>query len=148
MGANMARRLMQDGHQCVVFDLDPANVSELASEGATPSVSLEDFISKLKSPRVGWVMVPAGPATENTVAELGDLMEPADIIIDGGNSYYKDDVRRSRELGEKKIRYVDVGTSGGVWGILREPRARKTEKEPPRRDIFIVVQAGRVTSSR
>ncbi|HUJ51799.1 MAG TPA: NAD(P)-binding domain-containing protein, partial [Bryobacteraceae bacterium] len=119
MGANMVRRLMRNGHQCVVFDLSADNVKELAGEGATGSSSMEDFVKKLSKPRAAWVMVPAGAATENTVLKLASLMEPGDTIIDGGNSYFKDDVRRSKILKEKGIHYLDVGTSGGVWGLER-----------------------------
>ena len=119
MGANMVRRLMRNGHQCVVFDLSADNVKALAGEGATGSGSMEDFVKKLTKPRAAWVMVPAGAATENTVLKLASLMEPGDTIIDGGNSYFKDDVRRSKILKEKGIHYLDVGTSGGVWGLER-----------------------------
>jgi len=119
MGGNMVRRLMRHGHQCAVYDLSPANVSALATEGATGSNSMEDFVKSLAKPRAAWVMVPAGAATEATVMKLAALMEPGDTIIDGGNSYFKDDVRRSGILKEKGITFVDVGTSGGVWGIDR-----------------------------
>ncbi|HLK18487.1 MAG TPA: decarboxylating 6-phosphogluconate dehydrogenase [Bryobacteraceae bacterium] len=119
MGANMVRRLMRGGHQCVVFDLNPANVSALVSEGATGSSSMEDFVQKLAKPRAAWVMVPAGEATEGTVTKLASLMEPGDTIIDGGNSYFKDDIRRSKLMKERGLHYMDVGTSGGVWGIER-----------------------------
>jgi 6-phosphogluconate dehydrogenase len=119
MGANMVRRLMRGGHECVVWDMNPASVKELTSEGAKPSTSLEDFIRKLNKPRVVWIMVPAGDATERTVNDLAARLEPNDTIIDGGNSYFKDDVRRSKALREKQINYVDVGTSGGVWGLER-----------------------------
>jgi 6-phosphogluconate dehydrogenase len=119
MGANMVRRLMRDGHECVVFDLNPENVKGLASEGAKGTASLEDFVSQLQRPRVAWVMVPAGEPTERTVMALAEKMEAGDIIIDGGNSYYKDDVRRAKALREKGMRYVDVGTSGGIWGVER-----------------------------
>jgi len=119
MGANMVRRLMRGGHECVVFDLSDDNVKQLAAEGATGSDSLDDFIAKLHKPRAVWLMVPAGPATEKTVDDLAARLESGDIIIDGGNSYFKDDVRRSKALREKKINYVDVGTSGGVWGLER-----------------------------
>ena len=119
MGANMVRRLMRGGHQGIVFDLSVDNVKELAGEGATGATSLEDFIAKLDKPRAVWIMVPAGEATEKTVAELSAHLEPGDIIIDGGNSYFKDDVRRAKALREKQINYVDVGTSGGVWGLER-----------------------------
>jgi 6-phosphogluconate dehydrogenase len=119
MGANMVRRLMRGGHQCAVFDLNPANVSGLAAEGATGATSMEDFVAKLTKPRAAWVMVPAGAATESTVMKLAGLMEPGDTIIDGGNSYFKDDVRRSKAMKERGLHYLDVGTSGGVWGIER-----------------------------
>jgi len=119
MGGNMARRLMRHGHECVAFDLTPANVDALAREGAKASTSLDDFVRKLTKPRAAWVMVPAGKATEDTVLALASKMEKDDIIIDGGNSYFKDDARRSKALKPQGIRYVDVGTSGGVWGIDR-----------------------------
>jgi 6-phosphogluconate dehydrogenase len=119
MGANMTRRLMRGNHPLVVSDLSADNVKQLASEGATASSSLDDFVSKLKPPRAAWVMVPAGDATEKTVMALGEMMSSGDIIIDGGNSYFKDDVRRSKLLQKKGINYVDVGTSGGIWGIDR-----------------------------
>ena len=119
MGANMARRLMRGGHACVVFDRNPPKVKGLASEGAVGSASLPEFVGKLTQPRVAWVMVPAGDPTEQTVLALADTMESGDIIIDGGNSYYKDDVRRAKLLAKKGIHYVDVGTSGGIWGVDR-----------------------------
>jgi 6-phosphogluconate dehydrogenase len=119
MGANMVRRLMRGGHECVVWDVSAANVDALAGEGGTGAASLDDLIAKLKAPRAVWIMVPAGPATEKTVTDLAARMDPGDIIIDGGNSYFKDDARRARELKEKGINYMDVGTSGGVWGLER-----------------------------
>jgi 6-phosphogluconate dehydrogenase len=119
MGANMVRRLMHGGHECVVFDQNPDSVKQLAKEGAIGATSLDDFISKLLKPRVAWTMVPAGIPTEETIVALAERMEPGDIIIDGGNSYYKDDVRRAKALKEKGINYVDVGTSGGIWGVER-----------------------------
>jgi 6-phosphogluconate dehydrogenase len=119
MGGNMVRRLMRGGHECVVRDLSPENVKELANEGATGSSSLDDFVAKLKKPRATWVMVPAGDPTEQTVLALAQKFEPGDIIIDGGNSYFKDDVRRSQKLKERGIHYIDVGTSGGIWGLER-----------------------------
>ncbi len=119
MGGNMVRRLIRGGHQCVVFDLNPDNVKGLVSDGAAGATSLDDFVGKLTKPRTAWVMVPAGDPTEHTVMELAKRMATNDIIIDGGNSYFKDDVRRAKALKEKGIRYLDVGTSGGVWGIER-----------------------------
>jgi 6-phosphogluconate dehydrogenase len=119
MGANMVRRVMRDGHECVVYNRSPGPVQELVGEGATGSDSLADLVSKLAAPRHVWVMVPAGSATESTVQELSGLLSAGDCIIDGGNSYYKDDVRRSEMLAAKQIRYLDVGTSGGVWGLDR-----------------------------
>jgi 6-phosphogluconate dehydrogenase len=119
MGGNMVRRLMRGGHECVVRDLSPENVKELAGEGATGSSSLDDFVAKLKKPRATWIMVPAGDPTEQTVLGLAQKFEAGDIIIDGGNSYFKDDVRRSQKLKERGIHYIDVGTSGGVWGLER-----------------------------
>ncbi len=119
MGGNMVERLMRGGHQCVVFDLSPDNVRKYVEKKATGSSSLADFVGKLTKPRVAWVMVPAGPPTENTIAELAKHMQSGDIVIDGGNTHFKDDVRRARELRAKGIHYVDVGTSGGVWGIER-----------------------------
>ncbi len=119
MGANMTRRLMRGNHQLVVSDLSADNVKQLASEGAVSTSSLQDLVSKLKAPRAVWIMVPAGDPTEQTVLKLADLLSSGDTIIDGGNSYFKDDVRRSKMLAKKGIHYVDVGTSGGVWGIDR-----------------------------
>jgi 6-phosphogluconate dehydrogenase len=119
MGANMVRRLQRGGHSCVVYDRDASNVAALAKEGATGAASLDEFCAKLAAPRAAWVMVPAGAPTEETVTALGERLSPGDIVIDGGNSYYKDDVRRAHLLGAKKIRYLDAGTSGGVWGIER-----------------------------
>jgi 6-phosphogluconate dehydrogenase len=119
MGGNMVRRLMRGGHQCVVTDLSPQTVAEFGKEGATGSTSLDDFVAKLTKPRAAWVMVPAGNATEQTVNALAQRFEPGDTIIDGGNSYYKDDVRRSQRLKDCGIHYIDVGTSGGVWGLER-----------------------------
>jgi len=119
MGGNMVRRLLRGGHQCVVTDLSPQTVSEYAKEGATGSTSLDDFVSKLTKPRAAWVMVPAGDPTEQTVMTLAQRFEPGDTIIDGGNSYFKDDVRRSQKLKDRGIHYLDVGTSGGVWGLER-----------------------------
>ncbi len=119
MGANMIRRVMQAGHEGVVWNRSPAPVEALAKEGATGTGSLAELVERLERPRHAWVMVPAGGPTEATVAELRDLLDEGDTIIDGGNSYFKDDVRRSRECADHGIHYVDVGTSGGVWGLER-----------------------------
>jgi 6-phosphogluconate dehydrogenase len=119
MGANMARRLMLAGHQCIVYDVNPEHVNHLAGEGAVGAASLEAFVGQLARPRAAWVMVPAGKPTEQTVQALGALFEPNDIIIDGGNSYFKDDVRRAQTLNARGIHYMDVGTSGGIWGVDR-----------------------------
>ena len=119
MGGNMVRRLMKNGHKCVVFDRTPDTVRQFAGEGATGAESMEDFVKKLSKPRAAWVMVPAGAATEATVMKLAGLMEAGDTIIDGGNSYFKDDIRRAAKLREQGLHYVDVGTSGGVWGFER-----------------------------
>lgn len=119
MGANMVRRLMQGGHECVVFDRNPDSVKQLKNEGAIGAASLDDFVGKLETPRVAWIMVPAGAATETTVNDLRERLHAGDIVTDGGNSYFKDDVRRAKTLQTKGIRYVDVGTSGGVWGLER-----------------------------
>jgi 6-phosphogluconate dehydrogenase len=118
MGANLVRRLMHDGHECVVFDVSPDAVKQLAGEGSTGASSLEEFVSKLSQPRAAWIMVPAGIAGD-TVDQLAALMDPGDIIIDGGNSYYRDDIDRAAALKPKGIHYVDVGTSGGVFGLDR-----------------------------
>jgi len=118
MGANMVQRLRHGGHECVVFDVNSANVSKLASEGATGANSLQDFVAKLKPPRAAWLMVPAA-AVDQTLQGLAACMQTGDTIIDGGNSYYVDDIRRARELKSKGIHYVDAGTSGGVWGSDR-----------------------------
>jgi 6-phosphogluconate dehydrogenase len=117
MGANMVRRLLRGGHECVVFDVSADSVRQLAGEGATATFSLDEFVRALAKPRAAWVMVPAGEATEQTIIALSQQMEAGDIIIDGGNSYFKDDVRRAKALKTQEIQYVDVGTSGGVWGL-------------------------------
>ena len=119
MGANMARRLIKGGHTCVALDLDPARIAELEHDGATGATQLPDFIAKLQKPRVAWVMVPSGAPTEQMVTSLAEAMDPGDIIIDGGNSYYKDDVRRAKTFIARGVHYVDAGTSGGVWGFER-----------------------------
>jgi 6-phosphogluconate dehydrogenase len=118
MGANMVRRLMRDGHEGVVFDVSPDAVKELAGEGATGATSMQEFVGKLSKPRAAWMMVPAAVVDE-TLEQLVPLMEAGDIIVDGGNSYYRDDIERAKRLEPKGIDYVDVGTSGGVWGLER-----------------------------
>jgi 6-phosphogluconate dehydrogenase len=119
MGSNLTRRLMRDGHEVVVYDVNPEAVELLASEGAVASSSLEDLAEKLAPPRNTWVMVPAGEITERTVQAMADALEPGDAIVDGGNTYYRDDIRRAGELGGRGIDYVDCGTSGGVFGLER-----------------------------
>jgi 6-phosphogluconate dehydrogenase len=118
MGANMVRRLMRAGHQCVVYDVSKDAVKGLAKEGATGTASLDDFVAKLSKPRAAWIMLPAA-VVDQTLTDLSARMESGDIIIDGGNSYYIDDIRRAKSLRAKGIHYVDVGTSGGVWGLER-----------------------------
>jgi len=119
MGANMARRLMRDGHQIVAYDVNPDAVATLAGEGAEGASSLQDLAAKLSAPRSVWVMVPAGEITERTVEDVAAVLEPGDAIVDGGNSYYRDDIRRAAKVGERGIDYVDCGTSGGVFGLER-----------------------------
>ena len=119
MGGNIVRRLTRNGHQCVVFDQNPIAIKALVGEHVAGSTDLKQLVGQLKKPRVVWLMLPAGRITEETVELLGGLLEPDDIIIDGGNSFYKDDIRRAKKLAQKSIRYVDCGTSGGVWGIER-----------------------------
>ena len=119
MGANMTRRLMRDGHDCVVYDRDPEAVARLVAEGATGAASLAELTDKLAPPRVAWIMVPAGDITEYAVMELAGHFAPGDAIVDGGNSYFKDDVRRAATLAGQGIHYLDAGTSGGVWGLER-----------------------------
>jgi len=118
MGANMVRRLLKGGHTCTVFDMSPKAVEELAKDGAVGSSSIKDFVSKLQKPRAIWLMIPAA-VVDSTIAEIVTFLEAGDILIDGGNSYYIDDIRRAKELAPKGIHYVDVGTSGGVWGLER-----------------------------
>jgi 6-phosphogluconate dehydrogenase len=119
MGAGMARRLMKDGHEIVAFDVNPDAVKSLADDGAEGASSLEDLAAKLSAPRSVWVMVPAGGITEQTVKDVAAVLESGDAIIDGGNSYYRDDIRRAGEVGEQGIDYIDCGTSGGVFGLER-----------------------------
>jgi 6-phosphogluconate dehydrogenase len=118
MGANMVRRLLKNGHNCVVFDRSPKAVSELVQEKAVGTASLTEFVAKLETPRAIWLMVPAA-VVDTTIADLLPHLEAGDILIDGGNSYYVDDIRRAKELAARKLHYVDVGTSGGVWGLER-----------------------------
>jgi 6-phosphogluconate dehydrogenase len=119
MGGNIVRRLMRAGHRCVVYDKSTDAVRGLASEGAAPSRDLQDFVHQLEKPRAVWVMLPAGAITHGTIVELSNLLEKGDILIDGGNSFFQDDVRHAELLNAKGIRYLDVGTSGGIWGLER-----------------------------
>jgi 6-phosphogluconate dehydrogenase len=119
MGGNIVRRLLRHGHEAVVFDMAPVTVDALAAEGATGTSSVEELVAQLRPPRAVWSMLPAGPVTERMITRLGELLQPGDIVIDGGNSFYKDDIRRAQALAPRGIRYVDVGTSGGVWGLER-----------------------------
>ena len=119
MGGNIVRRLMQKGHEGVVYDRDTSAIDKLAGEGATAASDLKDMKAKLSKPAIFWVMLPAGEITEGTIQQLAEIAEPGDVIIDGGNSFYKDDIRRAKSLRDKQIHYVDVGTSGGVWGLER-----------------------------
>ena len=119
MGADIVRRLMRDGHSCVVYDVNPERVKAMEKEGATGASSMADFVGKLTAPRAAWVMVPAGDITGKTIEDLGSHLSSGDIIIDGGNSYYRDDIRQANELSEKGIHHVDCGTSGGVCGLER-----------------------------
>ncbi len=119
MGANIVRRVQRHGHACVVYDAKPEAVRQLAGEGATGAAGLDDLVAKLQAPRAVWVMLPAGEITEQTVQALAALLEPGDMVIDGGNSFYRDDIRRSKAFAERQLDYLDVGTSGGVWGLER-----------------------------
>jgi 6-phosphogluconate dehydrogenase len=119
MGAGLVRRLMRDGHRCVVYDVSPDAVAALAADGAVGARSLEEFAAKLETPRTAWVMVPAGQITDATITALGEVLETGDVVIDGGNSYYHDDLRHAAALRTRGIHHVDVGTSGGVWGLER-----------------------------
>jgi 6-phosphogluconate dehydrogenase len=118
MGANLVRRLMRDGHRCVVYDVSSEAVKQLEAEGATGATSLADFVAKLETPRAAWLMLPAA-ITGQTLGELAELLEPGDAVIDGGNSYYRDDIIRAKQLAPKQIHYLDCGTSGGVFGLER-----------------------------
>src|ERR1700679_1153029 len=119
MGANIVRRLARAGHTAVVYDRDPKPGEALAKEGAVAAKSLEDVVAKLAAPRAIWIMLPAGAATESTIDALVPMLSKGDTIIDGGNTYWRDDIRRGKALAEKGLHYVDVGTSGGVWGLER-----------------------------
>ena len=119
MGANIARRLMRHGHACVVYDRDPEPGRKLEAEGASAAANLDDLVQALERPRVVWLMLPAGAATEAAIGELAGLLDAGDTVIDGGNTFWKDDIRRARELKGKGLDYLDVGTSGGVWGLAR-----------------------------
>ena len=119
MGGNITRRLIQHGHEIVVFDANPKAVDALVQERVTPSLGLADMVKKLKAPRAVWVMLPAGKITEDTIHQLAGLLEKGDTIIDGGNSFYRDDIRRAKALAQQGLHYVDCGTSGGVWGLER-----------------------------
>jgi len=118
MGANLVRRLMRDGHRCVVYDVSAEAVTKLEGEGADGATSLQEFVNKLEKPRALWIMVPAG-IVQQTLDQLRDLLEPGDIVIDGGNSYYRDDIARAEMLAKQELHYIDCGTSGGVWGLDR-----------------------------
>lgn len=119
MGGNIGRRLMRDGHECVVYDHNPQATDALAREGATGAQDLGDLVSKLAAPRVIWLMLPAGKITEDTLSDLHKILKADDVVIDGGNSFYKDDIRRAAQFREQGVHYVDVGTSGGIWGLER-----------------------------
>ncbi|HEX2553834.1 MAG TPA: decarboxylating 6-phosphogluconate dehydrogenase [Microvirga sp.] len=119
MGANIVRRLMRDGHSCVVYDRNPEPGRQLAEGGAVAAGSLRELVEALAPPRAVWIMLPAGAVTEAAVAEVADLLSPGDVVIDGGNTFWKDDVRRAADLGARGLHYLDVGTSGGVWGLER-----------------------------
>jgi 6-phosphogluconate dehydrogenase len=119
MGGNIARRLVRRGHEVIVYDREPAAVAALADDGAAPAAGLEELVRRLRKPRAIWVMLPAGEITEGAISELGLTLEPGDVVIDGGNTFWKDDIRRAAALKHRGLHYVDVGTSGGVWGLER-----------------------------
>jgi 6-phosphogluconate dehydrogenase len=155
MGANIVRRLVRDGHECVVYDVDADAVARVAGEGATGAETLDDFVAKLEPPRAAWVMVPAGEITEATVRDLGARLERGDAIIDGGNSYYRDDIRRAGELADRGVDYIDCGTSGGVFGLERGyclmiggPDEAVTRLEPIFASLAPGVDAAERTSGR
>ena len=118
MGSNLVRRLMRDGHRCVVYDVNPAAIADLVAEGAVGADDLDEFVDKLEQPRAVWLMLPAA-IVERTISHLSGLLDAGDIVIDGGNSYYRDDITRAKQLAHRKVHYVDCGTSGGVWGLER-----------------------------
>jgi 6-phosphogluconate dehydrogenase len=155
MGSNLVRRLMRDGHECVVYDHTPAHVDELAGEGADGASSLQELADKLDHPRSVWAMVPAGSITEQVVHDVADVLDKGDAIIDGGNTYYRDDIRRAKELAERGIDYIDCGTSGGVFGLNRGfclmiggPDAAVERLDPIFRSIAPGVDAAERTSGR
>lgn len=138
MGGNIARRLLQGGHEIVGFDRNSVAVAALSAEGVAITESLDELAARLEEPRIFWVMLPAGPATESTIEALISLAAPGDIIIDGGNSFYKDDIRRAKVCAMKNLHYVDVGTSGGVWAatrLLHDDRRRQAGDRTPRSDL-------------
>jgi len=155
MGANIVRRLMRDGHECVGYDHSSASVEALAKEGATPAGSLEELAEKLDPPRAVWLMVPAGKITEQVVHDVADVLSSGDVIIDGGNTYYRDDIRRAEELAQRGIDYIDCGTSGGVFGLDRGyclmiggPDAAVERLDPIFRTIAPGVEAAERTPGR
>jgi 6-phosphogluconate dehydrogenase len=119
MGGNIVRRLIAHGHDAVIYDRDSHAVAALSGDGAAPAAGLDELVRKLRKPRVAWVMLPAGEITEATITQLADQLDPDDVIVDGGNTFWKDDIRRARTLAQRKLHYVDVGTSGGIWGLER-----------------------------
>ena len=139
MGGNIVRRLTRKGHDCVVFDQNPTAIEALVGKGVTGGTDLKHLVSQLQKPRAVWVMLPAGEITENTVQQLARLLEPGDTVIDGGNAFYKDDIRRAKLLKAKGIHYIDCGTSGGVWGLERgyspDDRRRQGSRRSPRSDL-------------
>ena len=138
MGGNMVRRVARDGHRCVVYNRTPDAIKAVVGERVTGSTDLEQLVRQLAKPRAVWVMLPAGPVTERTIKRLAELLDEGDTIIDGGNSFYKDDVRRAKSLIARGIRYIDCGTSGGVWGLDRGyclMIGGKGGGRPPRSDL-------------
>ena len=119
MGSNISRRLMRNGHRCVVYDRDPAAMAEVENEGAEAAGELADLVRRLETPRAVWIMLPAGGPTESTITLLAALLSQGDVVIDGGNTYYQDDIRRAQSLALSGLHYLDVGTSGGIWGLER-----------------------------